>query len=357
MADDAPPAHGGQRRWAAEAYGGDATRWLDFSANLNPLGPPQCVMEALRHGLGEIAFYPDLEAKEATRALAGYLGVAPGQLLLTSGGMEAIYLAVRALQPRSAIIREPAFGGYREALGASGVPALSFFGPARDLLTARIEPGTLIVLGQPGNPAGGLEDRTLLLALLGRLQGIGGHLLVDEAFIDFVERPEEHSLRKSANEPGLIVVGSLTKFYTLPGLRVGYALAAAELLQALRRQMTPWSVSSLAQIATVAAVSDASFVAESRRFLPPARREFATALQGTGAFAVTEGRANYLLLDATPSGIPAARWTRGAARRGILVRDASTFPGLTPYHLRVAVRTPAENGQVVQALAEIVRAR
>ncbi len=347
------PAHGGQRRWAAEAYGKDERLWLDFSANLNPLGPPRSVLEGLRQGVGQVAFYPDLEAKAATLAVAAYLGVEPSCLLLTSGGMEAIFLAVRALRPGSALIREPAFGGYREALAASEVPVHGFSGRLEELLGEGPAPRQLLVVGQPGNPTGCLEDPQLLLALAEHLARRGGTLLLDEAFIDFLPEPQAYSLRHAIDRPGLLITGSLTKFFTLPGLRVGYALGPPQLLDALRRQMTPWSVSSPAQIAAAAAVQDEDFIRESRRFVPAARRHLVAALREIGQFVVLEGAANYLLLDGGPSGVPAARWVDAAARRGILLRDASHFPGLTPYHLRVAVRTEEEHARLVQTLREI----
>lgn len=355
MTDYRPPAHGGQRRWATEIWGRDPGRWLDFSANLNPLGPPAPVLAALREGLGEVGFYPDLEAKQATRAVAAYLGVDPEGVLLTSGGMEALFLGVRAARPHRAVVREPAFGGYREALSAAGVPAVGHFGALRALLEEEFPPRQILVVGQPGNPTGTLEDQEVLVQLAGRLAERDGLLLVDEAFIDFLEVPERHSLRShAAAHPGLLVVGSLTKFFTLPGLRIGYALAPPPLLAALRGQATPWSLGSLAQTAAVAAVADRAFIAETRRFLPPARSELAAALRETRAFAVLEGTANYLLLDARPSGIPAKGWVEGVARRGILLRDASNFPGLSPYHLRIAVRMPEENERLVGVLREIL---
>ena len=347
------PAHGGQRRWVAETYGRDERSWLDFSANLNPLGPPKAVRAALAAGLGQIVFYPDLEAKAATLAVAGYLKVAPDHILLTSGGMEAIYLAVRALQPAAALIAEPAFMGYREACAAAQVPAEGFTGRLEELLRRELEPRQMVLVGQPGNPTGQLEDPQVLMALLERLAAQGGNLLLDEAFIDFLPEPEAYSLRHAAGRPGLLVTGSLTKFFTLPGLRVGYALGPPPLLDALRRLKTPWSVSTLAQISAAAAVQDAEFIAASRRLLPIARLELATALRKLGLFEVQEGQANYLLLDAAPSGLTAAQWAEGAARRGIMLRDASGFPGLTRYHLRVAVRRADENERLVAVLREI----
>lgn len=350
-----PPAHGGQQIWSGEAAGVARADWLDFSASLNPLGPPRSVLQALEQALPDVALYPDLEARRATRAIAGYLGVDPGQVLVTSGGMEAVFLLVRAFAPAIAFVHEPAFGGYREALAAAGVPAVGVQRPLGELLRAEMPERALLVVGHPANPTGQFADRAALRRLRRHLAARRGLLLVDEAFIDFAADPGALSLRGEVGEgPGLAVAGSLTKFFTLPGLRIGYALAEGDLMPGLRRQQVPWSVSALAQVAAEAAVADREFARRSRRFLPPVRRALARELRGTGAFTVTEGRANYLLLDASPCGRTAASFVQGAARRGIGLRDASRFPGLSPYHLRVAVRLPEENARLVAALREIL---
>lgn len=350
-----PPAHGGQHRWAADVFGGDASRWLDFSANLNPLGPPRSVLEVLSRSLDEVASYPDLEALDARGAIAAYLGVDPQHLLVTSGGIEAIFLVVRAFSPSLAFIKEPAFGGYREALAAAGVRAVGVDRPLREMLEMELPERSLVIVGHPANPTGQLEDRAVLLQLRARLATGCGLLLLDEAFVDFLEDPGAVSLRSEVQTgPGLAVAGSLTKFFTLPGLRIGYGLAAPDLMPALRRQQVPWSVGSLAQVAATAAVADQAFSIRSRRFFPPVRRELLRQLQRTSAFRIEEGRANYLLLDASPSLIPASAWVYGAARRGILLRDASRFEGLSPYHLRIAVRTPAENELLASVIREIL---
>jgi threonine-phosphate decarboxylase len=353
-----PPAHGGQRHLYARLLGRQPSDFLDFSANLNPLGPPQEVLAALASSLLEIAHYPDPAALAATEAVAQYLGLGREHVLLTSGGMAALALVAGGLPIRVGVVVEPAFGGYREALASEDVPYRGHLGPVEELLDAPFDPGTLLVLGQPANPTGRLTPRGVLLGLAEHLARRGGWLLLDEAFIDFLPDADQVSFRgRAAEDSTVVVVGSLTKFFTLPGLRLGYLVGTRELVRHLAARQLSWSVGSLPQVAAVAATNAQAFIEESRTFFPPVRRALAQSLAATGLFDVTEGSANYLLLDARPSGRPAAHLAALSAERGVLVRDASNFPGLSPYHLRVAVRTPEENERLVSVLTEAAEAR
>ncbi|MCL6521945.1 MAG: aminotransferase class I/II-fold pyridoxal phosphate-dependent enzyme [Firmicutes bacterium] len=354
--------HGGQWREASLRFG--RTEWLDFSASLNPWGPPAPVFRAVREALETVGRYPDLEAREATAAVAAYLGVPEEALLLTHGGSEALHLAALWARRRGlvrALVAEPGFGGYAEALEAAGLPWRGLPEERVEEATgeevARGGEATLLVLGQPNNPTGRLFARDRLLALAEALFATGGLLLADEAFVDFLPRPEEASLRQAAAgaPSGVVVAGSLTKFFTLPGLRLGYLVAPPAWREELAELQPSWSVDALAQAAAVAAVGDREFIRRSRAWLPEARAQLRRGLEALGAFRVREGAANFLLLDAEPSGLPAATWAERAAARGILLRDASDFPRLGRYHLRLAVRREEENRRLVEALGAIAR--
>jgi histidinol-phosphate aminotransferase len=199
------------------------------------------------------------------------------------------------------------------------------------------------VLGNPNNPTGNLDPAGVVAAL-----ARGGRVLVvDEAFMDFCPG-EPDSLAGRADLPGLVVVRSLTKVWSLAGLRAGYLLAPPPLAATLRLARQPWSVNALACAALAACAADAATPARVAAEVAAARAELAAGLAALPGVRVWPSAANFLLL-AVPDGPRVLAALRDA---GIAVRRADSFPGLTRDHLRVAVRPPADNRRLLAALAE-----
>ncbi len=326
------PEHGGDLAWAEARYGpppGGA--WLDFSANVHPDGCPPAVLRAASQALDAVARYPDPASRRATSVLAARLGVPPESVLLTNGGAEALHLALRHLRPRRVGLVEPCFAEYARAARAVDAavhrwfpdPEVPWDGLAPELLTCEA-----IVLGRPNNPTG-------------RMPPLVDHPRVvwDEAFIDFVRGVP--SLRQMAADGGCIVAGSLTKLYGLAGLRAGYLVAAPREIRGMAALQPTWSVSAIAQ----AAVEAAAAVEVDLTWLSSAREELSRGLREVGLRPLP-AVANFVLAgDAAPD--LAAR----LARRGVLVRNCATFPGLGPNWIRVAVRRPADNGRLIAAIS------
>ena len=347
--------HGGNLRALANAAGLPEGRILDFSASINPLGLSPGVEAAITRAIPRLIHYPDPQASALQSALARYHGLSSDCVLVGNGSTELIYLLARALAPRRALILHPAFSEYEAALELSGcrierviLAEEHGFLPRRSLLASKLADQELVILANPGNPTGLLIPAGDLLSLAAASHEAGAVLVVDEAFIDFVE---EASLKNALDRfPRLILLRSLTKFFALPGLRIGYALASSGLLGRLRPWKEPWSVNGLAEAAGAAAVQDRGYQENSRSLIPSWREALATGLQKFGALRVFPGAANYLLVK-----LPGERWDAPALKRallgeGIAIRDCSSFPGLGPRFFRVAVRRPEENQVLVVAL-------
>lgn len=347
--------HGGNLRTLSESAGVPAGQILDFSANINPLGLSSKVEAAIREAIPSVVHYPDPEATALRRALALYHDLSPDLVLPGNGSTELIYLLARALRPRSAVVLHPAFSEYEAALEPAGCRAeralLSEeddFLPRASSLASRIEGHDAVIFANPNNPSGSLVHRDALLALVGACEASGATIIVDEAFVDFVE---EFSLKDCLDRfSRLILLRSMTKFFSLPGLRLGYLLASADLLRRLSPWKEPWSVNGLAQAAGLAALEDREYQECSRALIPSWREALATGLQKFGVFRVFPGAANYLLVKSLDP-----RWTAPALKsallkRGIAIRDCSSFPGLDRRFVRLAVRRPEENQTLLRAL-------
>lgn len=363
----AAPAHGGNLAWAAARYGLPPERFLDFSASLNPAGPPPAVLHRLRRALaGGVARYPDPDCRAAREALADRLGVPPEAVLLTNGGAEAIHLAARWWfsgpgKGGRMIVPAPSFSEYARAAAAAGAKVVyRVLDPAGGFrleaaaLAADLHPGDLVMVGNPNNPTGTLAPAGELNALHRLASTAGAALAVDEAFVPFTEGGANLSLAsRAAREPGLLVVGSLTKYYCLPGLRAGYAVAPPGTVAALAALQPSWSVNGLAQEAILAAqaAEEADDPARLTTRLARARADLARHLAALPGLRVFPSDANFLLVDCRDTGRTAAEIADALGHQGILIRDCADFPGLGPYYFRVAVRTRRDHDALLAALA------
>jgi len=310
---------------------------LDLAVNVRATGPPAWLVERLAASLSGLGAYPD--PRVATAAVAARHGRDPSEVLLTAGAAEAFVLLARVLRPRHAVCVHPSFTEPEAALRAAGHDVHRVvLDPPYAVVTVP-EEADLVVVGNPTNPTGVLHRD------LARLCRPGRTVVVDEAFMDAVPG-EPASLAGRADLPGLVVVRSLTKTWSLAGLRVGYVLAPAPLVDGLREAQPLWAVSSPALVAA-AACSAPEAVAEAERAAVATAAErvrLEGLLAGLGV-EVSPGSVAPFLLCRTPGDLRAR--LRGL---GIAVRRGDTFPGLTAEHWRTAVRDRAASDRLVGAV-------
>lgn len=343
-------AHGGT---TARALGVPGRRFVDFSQNINPLGTPGAALIEARGALENSSDrYPDLDYHELREALGAYLGVAPETVVPTNGGAEALFLAARVAGERrpgeGALILEPTFSEYAAAARTAGLePVRRVSRSPEDGFV--LDPGFLedldglaaVFLCNPNNPTGGGLSREEVRGIFRRVCEAGAVLVVDEAFADFT--PEVSVALET--ERGLLVARSFTKFFAVPGLRLG-CLVTAE--PDLARSFQPsWSVNVAAQAAGIAAAGDASFVEESLSETARLREQMSSRLQALPGLMVYPGSANFLLVRG-PVGL-----VERLARRGVLVRGCAPFMGLGEEYFRVAVRPEDEILLLISAMEEL----
>ena len=328
-------------------HGGDVWQgltpgdYLDFSANLNPEGPPRWVRAAMLEGLENARYYPDLRQRAAIAGLSAFLDL-PGECLLpTGGGIEAIQSAADFAARHA--VAQPTFQEYAR-----------FCPNRRDVQRFRLdayEPGAgeCLWLCNPNNPTGDAMPRRDVLALLDRVEAAGGRLVVDEAFIDYCPG---HSVRDMVTEhPALMVLGSLTKILAIPGVRLGWLAAHPSVVARVRERQTPWRLNCVAD-AVAAALPGHGKDFDRIRALNDRRRDaFAAELTAIGA-RVHPSAANFLLCDFGRDMRPAVDALR---RERILLRPCGMFPGLTHGHVRLCVRTEGENETLVEAMENVLR--
>jgi L-threonine-O-3-phosphate decarboxylase len=319
---------------------------LDFAVNVWPAQRPPMLEDALERALAGSDRYPD--ESDARNAIAARHGRSADDVLLTNGACEAFWLLAHAFRPKLAVCIHPGFTEPEAALRAAGSEVAHVL---RDPERWRFDPQSVheeadcVVLDNPNNPTGTLDSPETITTLARRWR----LLVIDESFIDFVAS-ESASLADERDVPGLIVVRSLTKLWSLAGIRAGYLLAPAEIVERLAAHRQPWSVNTLACAAIATCATDRDRARRVAAEVAFAREELADALQLLRGVRVWPSQANFLLLR-VPDG---AGLVEALRERRIAVRPAASFPGLDERYIRVAVRTPDDNALLVNAITEIL---
>jgi len=352
------PEHGGDLWGAARRLGCDPREVLDLSASLNPLGPPPGLGEVLGEALELICHYPDRYNLELREALAGHLGVEPANILPGNGSTALIRLLARALDLKTILVLAPSFGEFPRALAIAGrhfhyhmLSDQDGFVPCEEDLAEmwEAEPSCLI-LTNPSTPAGAAWDRGVLEQLLHQARRRRCWVVMDEAFIDFVSADDAAwSPPLVQEDPRLLILRSLTKFYCLAGLRLGCLVGHSSTIAELAPLGEPWSVNTLAQRAGVYCLEQKDYAEQTRRVVARWREAQARSLKDLG-LRVYPSRANYLLVELPDQGPSAARVAESCARQGVLLRDCANFPGCHDHHLRLAVAPPEDQDRLLEVL-------
>ena len=347
--------HGGDVLTARARHGGPV---LDCSANLNPLGMPPRVGEAAALAAAQAAPYPDPLCRALRAAIAAHDGVGVEQVLCGGGAAELIFRLVWALKPCRALVTAPAFSEYEGALGQVGCAVSrhllrreNHFDVDEGILEA-IGPDTeLVFLCTPNNPTGRLIDPALLLAAAERCRSLGVVLAVDECFLPLSDGAGPGLAPYLEAYPNLVLLRAFTKSYAMAGLRLGYALCAdTALLDRMAASGPPWSVSSPAQAAGLAALEQCPHWPEqARTLLAEERPTLADGLAALG-LDVVPGQANYLLFRA--AGV--ADLKERMLTQGVLIRSCANYHGLGEDWYRVCVGPTEQNRRLLAALREVL---
>ncbi len=332
--------------------------FLDFSANINPLGPPQGVFKAIRDNLAQIVHYPEPEGRELKGLLSRRLGVGVDNLILGNGAVELIYLLAQVLKPAKALIPVPTFSEYGAALNCQDTQIiLSYLQPDFKLNPSSLELTgcDLLVLCNPNNPTGYFLPETDFKAVLARARQERAFVVVDESFMDFVTPSRQwRAFDYLAEYDRLFVLYSLTKFFGIPGLRLGCGIGSSGLVKQLAAHKDPWNVNSLALAAGAAALREPEYEDRSRLLVEQERNFLSYELSRLPGLHPFPAAANFLLVH--NRGLIRGRdLVQGLGSKGILIRDCGNFPGLGEEYFRVAVKDRESNSQLLEALALVLK--
>ena len=371
--------HGGNIFHFAHEQRIEPYKVIDFSANINPLGPSQQGLSALEAQLRYISHYPDATNDDVLNAIADTYGMNKDQIVVGNGAAELFYAICRLPGYTGAFVPAPGFSEYKEALEASRIAVRDiYYRPREDdngkpyfevpylaLETFAAElkgqDGRIIVfLGNPNNPDGTLLDKNHIRTVASMLKEANSLLVIDESFIDFVGnhtlQDNEYSMRSLVNDfDNIIVVHSFTKFYAVPGLRIGAAFSNSQIIDKLNKFIPTWSVNTLAQAYTESALNDVEYVKRTKQVLREEQHYMYNALDAIAGITVYPPSANFILFHIEQDGVTADSINEALKKHKMIVRNCDSYIGLNSQWVRIAIKDHDNNVRLVDALTDILK--
>ncbi len=349
--------HGGNIYEVAKKYGLKEEEILDFSSNINPLGISKKALKGLKDNLKHIVRYPDSNSTKLRETIGRYHSINPENILVGNGATALIHHIPRVLRPKRVLMPVPTFSEYESACKASGakikylkLEEADDFRIDEEKLIHCLDNAGLLFLCNPNNPTGRLLPRKDILRIVDEAQKKDVIVVLDEVFIDYAER--ESLIKDAARKKNLIVLRAFTKFFAMPGLRLGYLAANNELIKRLKQTIGPWPVNSLAQAAGVISLSDKAYIKNSICYVKKEAEFLLKGLSMIDGLTPFPTTTNFILVKIKNYGLDVPMLYNILAKKGILIRDCSNF-GLGNKFFRIAVRKRRENIRLLNELKYI----
>lgn len=349
--------HGADINSAAELYGLEADKIIDFSSNINPF-IVESMDKIVAAGVENLQKYPDIKYRRLRKNIADYLRVEDSYIIPGNGATEIIYLLMRNLSGRLAIIN-PTFSEYRKGAEIAGLSVVDFvmdwkkdFKLDLDEIYRRKDEFDSIFICNPNNPDGSVREIKKLLEFA---EKEGKLLIVDETFIEFADSEKDRSLvnmvEKSKN---LFIIRAVTKFFGIPGIRLGYGISSnRELLQKMYDEKEPWTINSFADSASDFIFKEEEYIRKSKEYFSKERVCMINEINKIDGIKAFNSDANFILVRFENRNVLDVKENL-LKRAGLLIRDASNFIGLDSSFARVAIKNHEQNTVLVDALRSVL---
>lgn len=357
---NASEQHGGNVFAAIRKTGIQSANILDFSANINPLGLANSALQAIHNSLSNIVHYPDPNAFDLKETISAHYQVPTTSITVGNGAVELLYILCHMKKPRKVLTPAPTFSEYSRAANACGASVQYFYLSANnnfyidtDAIAENLDGIDIVFICNPNNPTGTLMTNQQIKVLLDAAQKTNTLVVVDESFTDFLPDASSYTCRKLLSSyANLVIIHSLTKFYAIPGLRLGFALASSDITQNLHRGKDPWNVNTLSQAVGISALNDQAYQIASRLFMQNSQQDLWEKLSTLNNLFLYPPTVNYMLVNIGATGITSTLLREFMMTKGILIRDCSNYPGLNSEYIRLAVKTPEHHNQLLSTLKE-----
>lgn len=346
--------HGGNLRAACSIYGNH--QFLDFSANINPLGIPEPIRMVWLQNIDAVVHYPDPDCELLGEAIAELEQIPVTSVLCGNGSSELLFLALEVKKPKRVLLLSPCFVEYKEAALAAGAEIVwhnleqekNFQWQLEDLSLDDIN---MVIIGNPNNPTAQCVSVEIMKGLVQRCQTRGIDLLIDEAFIDLtLDKPT--LIHTAVLNEHLLVLRAFTKSLAVPGVRIGYAVAGASWLKAMKDKQVPWSVNIFAQQIASALPNLSEYKSETQRWLAQELSYVYQSMKGLASIEAIEPKTNFMLWHVQKDAVELREYL--VEKHHILIRDCSNYYGLSQGWFRTAIRLRQENDQLFRAIGEFL---
>lgn len=335
-----------------------------FSANVNPLGISPLLRKKLAENLDVITSYPDREYTQLRISIGKYTGCNPDYIMVGGGSTELISLMMKLTHPKKAMLVGPTYSEYEHEITLAGGSYYyyylsknqNFSLDLEDLRDSLATDTDLLVLCNPNNPTSTALCQDELQALLELCRSRNILVMIDETYVEFASAYEKiNAIPFLETYENLIILRGVSKFFAAPGLRLGYGMTSQSTLkEALIAIQNPWSVSSLAALAGEIMYSDHDYIQATKEHIRKERQRIYEALGIVPGLKVYEPVANFILVEILRSDLTGFDLFEKAIQKGLMIRDCSNFPSLSPQFFRFCFMSEEKNTELLSCIKEFM---
>ncbi|MCI8814370.1 MAG: aminotransferase class I/II-fold pyridoxal phosphate-dependent enzyme [Lachnospiraceae bacterium] len=356
--------HGSDLEEIEKCFGIKKESIVSFSSNVNPLGISTRLRTALGEQLDAITRYPDREYAKLRQCISSYTGAQMENIIMGNGSTELISLFIQVNHPKKALILGPTYSEYERDINLGGGTCMYYplkekqdFQPDVDELCRQLHDGLdLLVICNPNNPTSTAIPASQMRRILDACLQFGIFVMVDETYVEFAPNETQITSVKLTNYyTNLIILRGTSKFFAAPGLRLGYAITGnSDLISEINLRKDPWTINSLAEIAGQIMFQDREYIQATKDLINRERDRIFQKLSAKSAVKVYPPQGNFILMRILSADTDAQMLFEHCIKKGLMIRDCSTFPFLDSQYVRFCLMLPAQNDALLDAFGEIL---
>ncbi|WP_055070924.1 pyridoxal phosphate-dependent aminotransferase [Clostridium massiliamazoniense] len=334
---------------------------LDFSSNINPFGASKKAQEGLKENIHMVSMYPDPEYKELKSSISSYCQCNSDNIILGSGATELISSFIKTISPKKALLLSPSYSEYEKELNKNNCITEKFFAKKENEFVINVEElissinqsaYDLVIICNPNNPTGFAFTALQIEEIL---KNTNSFIMIDETYIEFTDLNIFSSSKLTDKYEKLFVIRGTSKFFSTPGIRLGYALSSQkDLKDAISKNIDLWNINIFASIMGEIMFKDVEYIKDTYAKLEKEREFLLTNLRKFNSLKVFNSYGNFILCEIKDQSISSTELYNKLLSKGLIIRNCSSFPTLSDYFFRVCILKPEHNILLIDNLKELL---